>query len=84
MQPSNQQVFFGTGGVVISDTLATLWIAHRGSAVKCARSQVRPFHEDDDAAHEHVTEHKERNLENDCSRTATTRPKTSLDKMNLP
>ena len=25
--------------------------------VKCARSQVRPFTEDDDAAHEHITEH---------------------------
>ena len=24
---------------------------------KCARSQVRPFHEDDEAAHERVTEH---------------------------
>ena len=44
-------------GVVISNTLATVWIAHRGSSVKCARSQVRPFHDDDEAAHEHVTEH---------------------------
>ena len=44
-------------GVVISNTLATVWTAHRGSVVKCARSQVRPFHEDDEAAHEHVTEH---------------------------
>ena len=26
--------------------------------VKCARSQVRPFAEDDEAAHEHNTEHK--------------------------
>ena len=25
--------------------------------VKCARSQVRPFIEDDEAAHEHITEH---------------------------
>ena len=25
--------------------------------VKCARSQVRPFTEDDEAAHEHITEH---------------------------
>ena len=44
-------------GVVISNTLATVWIAYRGSVVKCARSQVRPFTEDDEAAHEHVTEH---------------------------
>ena len=39
-------------GVVISNTLATVWIAYRGSVVKCARSQVRPFHEDDEAAGE--------------------------------
>ena len=44
-------------GVVISNTLATVWISYRGSVVKCARSQVRPFNEDDEAAHEHVTEH---------------------------
>ena len=44
-------------GVVISNTLATVWIAYRHSVVKCARSQVRPFHDDDEAAHEHVTEH---------------------------
>ena len=43
--------------VFISNTLATVWIACRGSVVKCARSQVRPFNEDDEAAHEHVTEH---------------------------
>ena len=44
-------------GVVISNTLATVWIAYRLSVVKCARSQVRPFTEDDEAAHEHITEH---------------------------
>ena len=44
-------------GAVISNTLATVWIAYRGSVVKCARSQVRPFTEDDEAAHEHITEH---------------------------
>ena len=44
-------------GVVISNTLATVWIADRGSVVKCARCQVRPFHKDDEAAHELVTEH---------------------------
>ena len=38
-------------------TLATVWIAYRGSVVKCARSQVRPFSEDDEAAHEHIMEH---------------------------
>ena len=43
--------------MVISNTLATVWIAYRGSEVKCARSQVRPFTEDDEAAHEHITEH---------------------------
>ena len=43
--------------VVISNTLATVWIAHRGFVVQCARSQVRPIHDDDEAAHEHVTEH---------------------------
>ena len=47
---------FWHAGVVISNTLATVWIAYRGSAVKCARSHVRPFHEDE-AADEHVTEH---------------------------
>ena len=47
-------------GVVISNTLAIVWIAYRGSAVKCARSQVRPFREDDEAPHEHVTEHMKR------------------------
>ena len=44
-------------GVVISSTLATVSTVYRGSVVKCARSQVRPFHDDDEAAHEHVTEH---------------------------
>ena len=44
-------------GVVLSNALATVWIAFRGSVVKCARSQVRPFNEDDEATHEHVTEH---------------------------
>ena len=44
-------------GVVISNTLATVWIAYRGSVVKCARSPVRPFTQDDEAAHEHITEH---------------------------
>ena len=44
-------------GVVISNTLTTVWIAYLGSVVKCARSQVRPFHNDDEAAHEHVSEH---------------------------
>ena len=44
-------------GVVISNTLATVWIVYRGSVVKSARSQVRPFTEDDGAAHEHITEH---------------------------
>ena len=46
---------------VISNTLATVWIVYRGSVVKCARSQVRPLAEDDEAAHEHITEHM-RNL----------------------
>ena len=45
----SQQTLFGT--------LATLRIAYRGAVVKCARSQVRPFNEDDEAVHEHVTEH---------------------------
>ena len=44
-------------GVVISNTLATVWMAYRGSVVKCERSQVQPFHDDDEAAHAHVTEH---------------------------
>ena len=57
MQPRNQQTLFWHPGVVISNTLTTVWIAYRGSVVKCARSQVRPFHDDDEAAHEHVTEH---------------------------
>ena len=67
-------------GVVISNTLATVWIAYRGSVVKCARSQVRRFHDDDEAAHEHVTEH----WENGYSLRATSRTKALLDKMNLP
>ena len=53
---------FWHSGVVISNTLARVWIAYRGSVVKSARSQVRPFHDDDEAAHEHVTEHGERPL----------------------
>ena len=57
MQPSNQQMLIVHPGVVISNTLATVWIAYHGSVVKCARSQVRQFREDDEAAHEHVTEH---------------------------
>ena len=44
-------------GVVISNMVATVWIAYRGSVVKCAQSKVRPFTEDDEAAHEHITEH---------------------------
>ena len=44
-------------GVVISNTLTTVWIVYCGSVVKCARSQVRLFHDNDEAAHEHVTEH---------------------------
>ena len=56
MHPRNQQTFFSHPGVVISNTLATVWIAYRGSVVKCARSQVRPFTKNDEAAHEHVTE----------------------------
>ena len=53
----NQQTLFGTRALVMSNTLTTVWIAYRGSVLKCARSQVRPFHDDDEAAHEHVTEH---------------------------
>ena len=30
---------------------------NRGSVVRCTRYQVRPFHDDDEAAQEHVTEH---------------------------
>ena len=57
VQPRNRQTLFGTQAwSSISNTLATVWIAYRGSEVMCARSQVRPFH-DDEAAHEHVTEH---------------------------
>ena len=41
----------------MSNTLATVWIAYRGSVVKCARSKIGPFDDDDEAAHEHVTEH---------------------------
>ena len=44
-------------GVVISNTLTTVWIAYRGSVIKCATPQVRPFHDSDEAAHDHVTEH---------------------------
>ena len=55
-------------GVVISNTLATVWIVYRGSVVKCARSQERPFTEDDEAAHEHITEHMR-----DLGRTVITR-----------
>ena len=62
MQPRNQQMPFGTRGVVISNTLATVWIAYRGSVVKCARSQVRPFHEDDEAAGETQATTKQKTL----------------------
>ena len=57
MQQKKTTSAFWHPGVVISNTLATVWIAYRGSVVKCARSQVRPFNEDDEAAHEHITEH---------------------------
>ena len=65
--------------VVISNTLATIWIAYRGSVAKCARSQGRPFHDDDEAAHEHVE-----TWENGYYMKATSRMKTSQDKTNLP
>ena len=48
---------FGYPGVIISNTLATVCMGYRASVVKCARSQVRPFHEDGEAVQEHVTEH---------------------------
>ena len=44
-------------GVVISNTLSTLWTAYRGSVVKCAPSQVRPSTKNDKAAHGHITDH---------------------------
>ena len=69
-------------GVVIRNTLTTVWIAYRGSVVKCARSQVRPFHDDDEAAHEHVTEDMG-DLGERHYMVATSRMRTSLDKMNL-
>ena len=55
--PKRPTCAFWHPGAVISNTLATVWIAYRGSVVKCARSQVRLFFEDDEAAHEHITEH---------------------------
>ena len=61
MQQKKPRKAFWHPGVVISNTLTTVWIAYHCSVVKCARSQVRPFHDDDEAAHEHVTEHM-RNL----------------------
>ena len=57
LSKKNPTSAFWHPGVVISNTLATVWIAYRGSVVKCARSQVQPFTEDDEAAHEHITEH---------------------------
>ena len=42
---------------VISNTLAVVWVAFCGSVVECARAQVRPFHDDDEAAQDNVTEH---------------------------
>ena len=53
--PRNRQMLFGTQAL----SSATRWPQFGLSAVKCARSQVRPFHEDDEAAHEHVSEHME-------------------------
>ena len=76
-------------GVVISNTLAQFGLPYRGSAVKCARSQVRPFHEDDEPAHDDVTEHMRKlgggrlPQDGDFHRTATSRTKISLDNMNL-
>ena len=49
-------------GVVISNTLASVWIAYRGSVVKCARSQVRPVQEDDEAAGETQATTKQKTL----------------------
>ena len=43
---------------------------------------MRPINEYAEAAHEHVTEHM-RKWENDFFKKATSRTKTSLDKMNL-
>ena len=57
MQPRNQQTLFGTQAWSSATRWPQFGIAYRGSVVKCARSQVRPFHDDDEAAHEHVTEH---------------------------
>ena len=43
-------------GVIISNTLSTVWTAYRGSVVKCILLQVRPFTKNDEA-HGHITEH---------------------------
>ena len=56
-QPKRPTRAFWHPGVVTSNTLAAVWIAYRGAVVKCARSQVRPFHDDDEVALEHITEH---------------------------
>ena len=67
----------------VSNTLTTVWTTYRGSVVQVCKIQVRPFHDDDEAAHEYVTEHM-RDLENGYCMKATSRMRTSLDKMNLP
>ena len=74
MQPRNGQLLSGTR--VLSP--ATRWpqfgLPTAGSVVKCARSQARPFHEDDEAAHEHVTEHMRKVGENDYCDTGQDEP----------
>ena len=62
--------------------MAAVWIGHRGSVAKCARSQVRLFHEDAGAAQEHVTEHR-KIWESDWSMTVVPHTKTSPDTTSL-
>ena len=53
MQPRNQQTLFGTRAW----SSATRWPQFGSPTAVPLSSQVRPFHDDDEAAHEHLTEH---------------------------
>ena len=64
---------FSHPGVVISNTLTTVWISFRGSVVKCARSQV----------HTNTSRNTSETWEKGYYMKATSRTRTSLDKMSL-
>ena len=63
--------------VVVSSNLATIWLSARGSILKCARSHVRPFSDEDYASREYVEEEMLDAI-NQLGRDAEGATKTSL------